>query len=97
MSSQMGGAGTHPSPPTRNHITADGAPVKTQASTNPLSEPGQNSEQPINPDQIAQTDEEMPESPKASQTRTRSTTCIPKAPERIRVELPSQRINGEIQ
>jgi len=33
----------------------------------------------------------------ASQPKATSSTCIPKATERIKVELPSHRINGEIQ
>lgn len=33
----------------------------------------------------------------ASQPKATSTTCIPKAKERIKVELPSHHINGEIQ
>ena len=97
MSSQRGGAGNHPSPPLSNPFRDGGAPVITKASQNLNTEPGQSSEQPVIPELNAGNDEEMPESPKASSPRTKTATWIPKAPERIRVELPSHKINGEIQ
>jgi len=43
------------------------------------------------------TGNEMHTNAASSQTKVTSATCIPKAAERIKVELPSHRINGEIQ
>lgn len=49
------------------------------------------------PTEEAEDDKEMPAKAKTNQHKVTSATCIPKAAEPIKVDLPSHRINGEIQ